>query len=72
MLLENAEELWTECSDDDWKEAFTHHPKIGDVESLTKKFASTAEWASGEQMAVNTASGETIEALAEANRLYEE
>ena len=71
-LLENAEELWTECSDDDWKEAFTHHPKIGDVESLTKKFASTAEWASGEQMAVNTASGETIEALAEANRLYEE
>ncbi len=76
-LLENAEELWTECSEDDWKEAFTHHPKIGDVESLTKKFASTADpiaivWASGEQGAVSKASNETITALAEANRLYEE
>ena len=77
VLLEDAEEVWNECSEDDWKEAFTHHPKIGDVESLTKKFAATADpiaigWASGEQSAVNTASKETIEALAEANRLYEE
>ncbi len=71
-ILEDAEEMWYACSKEDWKEAFTHHPKIGDVESLTKKFASTAEWASGEQSSVNVASKETIEALAEGNRLYEE
>ncbi len=71
-LLEDAEEIWYACSKEDWKEAFTHHPKIGDVESLTKKFASTAEWASGEQSGVNIATKETIEALAEGNRLYEE
>lgn len=71
-LLEDAEEMWYACSKDDWKEAFAHHPKIGDVESLTKKFASTAEWASGEQSGVNIAAKETIEALAEGNRLYEE
>ena len=71
-LLEDAEEEWNQCSEEDWKEAFSHHPKIGDVESLTKKFASTAQWASGEQSAVNVASKETIEALAEGNRLYEE
>ena len=71
-ILEDAEEMWYACSKEDWKEAFTHHPKIGDVESLTKKFASTAEWASGEQSGVNVASKETIEALAEGNRLYEE
>ena len=71
-LLENAEAVWHECSEDEWKEAFTHHPKIGDVESLTKKFASTAHWATGEQSAVNVASKEMIEALAEGNRLYEE
>ena len=71
-LLEEAEEKWYECNKDDWKEAFAHHPKIGDVESLTKKFSSTAEWASGEQSGVNKASVETIKALAEANRLYEE
>jgi 2-oxo-4-hydroxy-4-carboxy-5-ureidoimidazoline decarboxylase len=71
-LLEDAEEEWNKCSEEDWKEAFGHHPKIGDVESLAKKFASTAQWAAGEQSAVNVASKETIEALAEGNRLYEE
>ena len=71
-ILEEAETMWYECSEDDWKEAFTHHPKIGDVESLTKKFTSTAQWASGEQSGVNTAAAETIKALAEDNRLYEE
>ncbi|MEQ1675236.1 MAG: 2-oxo-4-hydroxy-4-carboxy-5-ureidoimidazoline decarboxylase [Chitinophagaceae bacterium] len=71
-LLEDAEAQWYECSPDDWKEAFSHHPRIGDVESLTKKFASTAQWASGEQSGVAAASGKTIEELAEGNRLYEE
>lgn len=76
-LLEDAEVMWYECSKDDWKEAFAHHPKIGDLESLANKFASTAHpvaigWASGEQSGVNGAAKETIEALAEANRLYEE
>lgn len=76
-LLEDAEEMWYACNKEDWKEAFTHHPKIGDVESLTKKFASTADpiaigWASGEQSGVNIAAKETIRALAEGNRLYHE
>ena len=71
-LLEDAEEEWNKCSEDDWKEAFSHHPKIGDVESVAKRFTSTAQWAAGEQSAVNLASKETIEALAEGNRLYEE
>ena len=71
-LLEEAEVLWYECSEDDWKEAFAHHPKIGDVESLAKRFASTAQWASGEQSGVNAAKSETIQALAEGNHLYEE
>lgn len=70
-LLEKAEEIWYECSEDDWKEAFAHHPKIGDMASLTRKFASTAEWASGEQSGMNTATAETISALAEGNSLYE-
>ena len=71
-LLEDAEEEWNKCSEEDWKEAFSHHPKIGDTASLSKKFASTAQWASGEQSGVTAASKETIEALAESNRLYEE
>ena len=70
-LLEDAEEVWYQCSEEDWKEAFSYHPKIGDVESLTKKFASAAEWAAGEQSGVNAASKETIEALAAGNKEYE-
>ena len=71
-LLEDAENVWYDCNEEDWKEAFTHHPKIGDTASLKKKFASTANWASGEQSGVNTASEKTIEELAKANRFYEE
>ena len=71
-LLEDAEEQWWLCSEADWKEAFTHHPKIGDKDSLKKKFASTANWASGEQSGVQDANEKTLEALAEGNRLYEE
>ncbi len=71
-LLNDAEEQWWQCTEADWKEAFTHHPKIGDIDSLKKKFASTANWASGEQSGVNTATDTIINALAEGNRLYEE
>ena len=71
-LLEDAEDEWWKCRQADWKEAFTHHPKIGDIDSLRKKFASTADWASGEQSGVNKATEETILALAEGNKLYEE
>jgi 2-oxo-4-hydroxy-4-carboxy-5-ureidoimidazoline decarboxylase len=70
-LLEDAEEEWSKCSEEDWKEAFAHHPKIGDIESLKKKFASTAGWASGEQSGVDTASRQTLEALAKGNKEYE-
>lgn len=70
-LLEDAEEQWWLCSEDDWKEAFRHHPKIGDLDSLRKKFSSD-QWAAGEQGAVAAAAAATLEALAEGNRLYEE
>ncbi len=71
-LLEDAEEQWWLCSEADWKEAFLHHPRIGDTESLRKKFASTADWASAEQGGVNNASTATLKALEEANRQYED
>lgn len=70
-LLNDAEDQWYECSQADWLEAFTHHPKIGDIESLKKKFASTAQWAGNEQGAVNSASDETLKALAKGNDEYE-
>ena len=70
-LLEDAEEQWFKCSEEDWKEAFAHHPKIGDMDSLKKKFATTAGWASGEQGAVEGASQQTLETLSKGNEDYE-
>ena len=71
-LLENAEEVWKALTKADWLEAFRHHPKIGNVNSLKEKFAATAAWASGEQSSVQQASQKTLEELAKANEAYEE
>lgn len=71
-LLEDAEEQWWLCSESDWKEAFAQHPAIGDLESIKKKFASTADWAGEEQSAIKGASGEVLEELAKLNGQYEE
>jgi 2-oxo-4-hydroxy-4-carboxy-5-ureidoimidazoline decarboxylase len=71
-LLQKAEQVWAACSEADWREAFTHHPKIGDLNSLKKKFASTNQWAEGEQAAINQTTDDVLQALATGNRLYEE
>ncbi len=71
-LLANAEYNWyNECDEKDWLEAFTHHPKIGDIKSLHEKFAATQHLAGDEQASVNTASTDVIERLALANTAYE-
>jgi 2-oxo-4-hydroxy-4-carboxy-5-ureidoimidazoline decarboxylase len=72
QLYDKAAEVWTNLEEKDWLEAFEHHPKIGDVNSLKQKFAGTASWAAGEQASVQLASGETIEELASLNKKYEE
>lgn len=65
-LVNAATDVWyNQCNSIDWLEAFTHHPKIGDIKSLTKKFAGK------EQASVATASKKTIKALADANAAYE-
>jgi 2-oxo-4-hydroxy-4-carboxy-5-ureidoimidazoline decarboxylase len=71
-LLAAAEQEWWELSTDDWREAFSHHPKIGDRESLRTRFPSTHQLSSEEQAGVNRASEEVLAALAEANRAYEQ
>ena len=71
ILFEKVNDIWyKETSEADALEAFSHHPKIGDVESLKKKFADTADWASNEQAGVNTAAQQTIEELADYNEQY--
>ena len=71
-LMDEAHTAWNKLDEADWREAFTHHPKIGgDVEALREKFATTSTWAEGEQASVKEASQATLEALAAGNEDYE-
>lgn len=71
-LYEAAYQIWYhECQEADYLEAFSQHPQIGDLESLEKKFASTAKWAGGEQASVQHAQREVLTQLAQANADYQ-
>ena len=72
QLFSEAERIWYACDEADWREAFTHHPKIGDINSLKEKFASTSQWAEGEQSSVRHTSQQVLEALASGNAQYEQ
>jgi 2-oxo-4-hydroxy-4-carboxy-5-ureidoimidazoline decarboxylase len=70
-LKEASEAAFEKLHRDDWREAFSHHPKIGDVESLRHRFASTSAWAGEEQRGAAGADDETLGALSEGNAAYE-
>lgn len=69
-LFEAAEHAFSSLKNEDWLEAFSHHPQIGDLESLRAKFTATRNWAGNEQAGTSVASDEVLHALAEGNRLY--
>ncbi len=71
-LYRLADSLWWNLNTEDWLEAFAGHPKIGDLDSLRQKYASTREWAGGEQSGVQEASEEVLQRLARGNQAYEE
>ena len=66
-----AERIWFSLNESDWLEAFLHHPKIGDINSLREKFSSSKHLAENEQAGVNDASPETLHELARFNEEYE-
>jgi 2-oxo-4-hydroxy-4-carboxy-5-ureidoimidazoline decarboxylase len=65
-----ARSEWFSLGEDDWLEAFSHHPKIGDRASLEKRFPSTHDLSSKEQSRIGGANAEVIAALQEANEVY--
>jgi 2-oxo-4-hydroxy-4-carboxy-5-ureidoimidazoline decarboxylase len=81
-VLGAAREEWFALSPEDWREAFSHHPKIGDRDSLRAldrrslggggRFPETHRLSSREQAGVGGASEDILTALAEGNRAYEE
>lgn len=72
QLRQMADEIWWALGPQDWRAAFSHHPKIGDMASLRTKFASTQTWAAGEQASVREASEAILSGLAQGNIAYEQ
>jgi 2-oxo-4-hydroxy-4-carboxy-5-ureidoimidazoline decarboxylase len=72
VALRAARDEWFALSEDDWREAFSHHPTIGDRESLRARFPATHQLSASEQAGVGGAADEVLDALAEGNREYEQ
>ena len=72
QLLNLAGRIWRELEREDWLEAFRAHPKIGESRPRRETGSEARHWAEGEQSRARDASNETLDALAEANREYEE
>lgn len=70
-IFHKSEKIWYSLDTDDWLEAFSHHPKIGDLNSLQKKFSGTKELAGNEQSGINSASADILKELAKLNKDYE-
>jgi 2-oxo-4-hydroxy-4-carboxy-5-ureidoimidazoline decarboxylase len=70
-LFTAADEVWWGLDEADWREAFAHHPKIGDRAALGERFSATRAWAAGEQAGAALAEGGVLDRLAEGNRAYE-
>jgi OHCU decarboxylase len=64
-LLAAAERTWRGLSPDDWQEALSAHPRIGEPP------AGGEGWAEAEQREASGAPAELLSELAEANRAYE-
>src|SRR5262245_37540558 len=70
-LMRAASEVWFGLNSNDWREAFSHHPKVGDRDALRTRFAATRSLSEREQAGLADASDEVLDALAEGNAAYE-
>lgn len=70
-LIKKSEKIWYSLDKEDWLEAFSHHPKIGDINSLKEKFSSSKNIAEKEQSGVEHATEETLSELSKLNIEYE-
>jgi len=69
--LTAAREDWFRLAPDDWREAFSHHPKIGERAALGARFPLTHHLSTHEQAGVAAAGDAALDALAEGNEQYQ-
>ena len=70
-LYRVAEREWDCASREEILEAFSHHPRIGDRESLRDRFPKTHAWSASEQAEASLAEETVKDDLAQGNHDYE-
>lgn len=70
-VLAAAGKAWRGLSRDDWLEAFSHHPRIGERNLAQAKFAATAAQSSREQSGMAAATDEQRAEFTRLNAEYE-
>jgi 2-oxo-4-hydroxy-4-carboxy-5-ureidoimidazoline decarboxylase len=71
-LLGAARDEWFALGEEDWREAFAHHPTIGGRETLERRFAATRHLSEREQKGIEGAGADVLTALVDANQIYEQ
>jgi OHCU decarboxylase len=67
-----ADEIWSGLGREDWMEAFSKHPRIGERKSPLAASAQSSAWSAEEQRDAAAAGEALARALREANQEYEE
>ena len=70
-LVAASDEIWNRLGVQDWLEAFSKHPRIGERKAPQQASAQSAKWSAQEQQNVD-ADGEAQSALVQANLEYEQ
>ncbi|HTW59214.1 MAG TPA: 2-oxo-4-hydroxy-4-carboxy-5-ureidoimidazoline decarboxylase [Terriglobales bacterium] len=71
-LIAVSDEIWRGLAEQDWKEAFSTHPRIGERRAPSVASAQSATWSAREQQSVADGGEGVLSAFAQANREYEQ
>jgi OHCU decarboxylase len=71
-LTSLANEMWWSLEQSDWLEAFHSHPKIGEKKAAAEVHTQSKQWSGQEQSGLRDANQDTLDALAQLNREYED
>jgi OHCU decarboxylase len=70
-LIGAANDVWRATTENDWREAFDHHPRIGEARSAAPQDHRATTWSSGEQSRANAADTDVKRQLSVVNAEYE-
>ena len=70
-VLRAADDVWMSLGPSDWREAFAHHPRIGERAAAVAQSQAEAAWSAAEQSAARSADASIRAELAAVNAAYE-